>query len=67
VLPLKNSNAEETAAMLQKVFGSSLSVTPETRTNSLIIRADAETLAEVKKLLDKVEALDGGVPSPRKK
>jgi len=67
LLPLKKANAVDTAEVLQKVFGPTLSVTPETRTNSLIIRCDVATLAEVKKLLDSIESIDGVDPTLRKK
>lgn len=53
---LKQAKASETAEVLKKVFADrSIEVIPEERTNSVIIRADAETQAGVKALLDKLE------------
>ena len=54
VFPLKNAKANDTVPVLQKVF-TGLAVTADERTNSLIIRADQETLTEVAKLLERLD------------
>jgi general secretion pathway protein D len=60
VFTLKHARASETATVLQNVFRT-IAVTPDERTNSLIIRAEPNTLVEVQALLDKLD-----IPVPPK-
>ncbi|MDB5313037.1 MAG: Glycine-rich protein [Gemmataceae bacterium] len=61
VITLKHAPATEIAGLLKKVFADRAEITPHERTNSLIIRTDATTVAEVKQL---IERLDVDAPTP---
>ena len=53
ILKAKYARADQLAGTLQMVYhGEGLTVTTDDRTNSLILRADDKTVAEVKKLLE---------------
>lgn len=54
VLNLIHSKSEEIAPLLKKVFPEA-EITPDPRTNQLIIRASSETLQELDKLLAKLD------------
>jgi hypothetical protein len=62
VVVLKHANAAETAQVLTRVFNREVGVTPDDRTNSVILRAEKESLREAVLL---IERLDIPVP-PRK-
>ena len=56
VIALKNGSAADLADVLDRVFRSQgVMITPETRSNTLIIRADAKTLEELKALVEKLD------------
>lgn len=59
VVPLKNAEAAAAAELLEKVFKGAATVTPDPRTNALIIRADEEALTEVKALIERLDAPAG--------
>jgi RNA polymerase sigma factor (sigma-70 family) len=59
ILKLKHAKAEELSNVLQRVF-SGAEITPEPRTNQLIVRASSEQIKEVEKLLAE---LDVNVPA----
>lgn len=61
VITLRHAPAMDTSDLIDRVFRGRLSVTPDPRTNSLIIRADKATLVEVESLLLK---LDVDTPAP---
>ncbi len=54
VITLKHATADETAVLLKKVFPAA-EVTADSRTNQLIVRADAKTLEELQALLTKLD------------
>jgi RNA polymerase sigma factor (sigma-70 family) len=62
VIALKNADAASMTTVLDKVFSGDVDITPDPRTNSLIIRASEETLMEVGKLVEKLDQPDGGKP-----
>jgi type II secretory pathway component GspD/PulD (secretin) len=62
---LRNAEAAEIARVLKQVFNQSgVEITPDPRTNQLIVRADNKTLAELAALLEK---LDIPLPPPPEK
>jgi type II secretory pathway component GspD/PulD (secretin) len=54
VMKLKHAKAEQLATVLKQVF-STADITPETRTNQLIVRASPEQTLEVSKLLAELD------------
>ncbi len=58
VLSLKHATAHELVLVLERVFPTA-NITPEARTNQLIIKADQETILGIAKLL---QELDVDVP-----
>jgi RNA polymerase sigma factor (sigma-70 family) len=58
VITLKHATADEMAVVLKKVF-SNADITPDARTNQLVIRATEATLLEVERL---IQQLDVDVP-----
>jgi RNA polymerase sigma factor (sigma-70 family) len=55
IIPVKNGIATELSAVLERVFKGSATISAESRTNSLIIRANEATHSEVKSLVDKLD------------
>lgn len=56
IIPVKHGLATELSAVLERVFKGNVTITAESRTNSLIIRAHEGTQAEVKSLVEKLDA-----------
>jgi hypothetical protein len=64
VIPIKHASAPDLVDVLRTTFrNAAMDLSFDSRTNSLIIRADDATLAEVKKLLEKLD-VDVGDPKP---
>lgn len=64
IVALRNATASEMATVLKKVFPAA-EVTPEPRSNQLLIRADAATLEELKALITKLDVALPPVPTPK--
>lgn len=63
VIALKNAEATTLARVLEKVFAKAATITPDPRTNSLIVDATEATMVEVTKLVDRLDGPeDGGRP-----
>ena len=56
VIALKHASAPDLGVVLEKVFSrAALAITADSRTNSLIIRADDATMKDVKALIEKLD------------
>ena len=55
VLTLKNAVAADMSVVLEKVFLGKATITPEPRSNQLIVQADQETMMAVAKLLQELD------------
>lgn len=68
VFTLKNARATDTAEVLSRVFARErLTITPDERTNSVIVRGDAETIDTVRMLITRLDAIEAPDPTPPKK
>jgi RNA polymerase sigma factor (sigma-70 family) len=54
IMPLEDANAEEIAKILTEVFANQGTFQADKRSNSLVIKADAKTLDEVRVLLERL-------------
>ena len=61
VLPLKHATAQHMSATLTQLFPAA-KVVADDRTNSLILKADADTLKEVKELIQKLDVAGASNP-----
>jgi hypothetical protein len=59
ILKLKHAKAEQLATVLKQVFNSA-EITPEPRTNQLIVRANPESTKEVEKLVTELDVDNSG-------
>jgi type II secretory pathway component GspD/PulD (secretin) len=64
VIVLKNAEAATLARVLEKVFAKTATITPDPRTNSLIVDATEATMLEVTKLVDRLDGPDDGGRPP---
>jgi RNA polymerase sigma factor (sigma-70 family) len=55
VLTLKHATADDMASVLGQVFPGKATITPDARSNQLIVRTDLDTLAEITKLLEQLD------------
>ena len=55
IIPLGDGSAEKMAKMLTDLFGRQGTFQADDRSNSLVIKADAQTLAEVQQLIERLE------------
>lgn len=66
VFKLKNADAVTTATVLGRFFHPGTVIEPESRTNSLLIRAGKKELDEIRALLAKLDEPGNDAPQPKK-
>lgn len=62
LIRLKNAKAAELAAVLEKLFGKSLTISADERTNSIVIVGDSKLLDDVKSLVEELDTPIVGRP-----